>query len=479
MSRSAGSVGSDLPSLWKRRLTEEVQAAEGQVITCAHRVGDGLERLVARWAAEGRMTALRPRDVRDAEALTRAMDAAREAAGPTESGWYVAVLRSVEVPSLRSQLRPGDRLLLLIEAAQQAEEADDSGGALDPCLQGREVVDWAQERWQIELDRAAADAILQQSEGLLRGVEVRLAEMAVRQERTASGRGRGLTSGPQSATPGGSSPPEIALELLGVPRFRLIRSATASREYVELRWGYRGVLEVVSALAVAPEMQLPGRDLLERLWPKLDIDDARKRFYPAISHARRLFSECAPSNGTAIESDGGVYRLNPEWTWICDVVRLREAVARSRHVSDDLMQVEIRRDAAAPTDSDDDLGLQSVLETAWASYRGPFLETLRSAWVRDEREEQRRNYLVILRRLAAIRHVQPEAVGLEDVLRTILVADPVAEDAHVALMRLYAERGRADLVRRQYDRMCGVLMDDLGLQPMDRTVREVERLVAS
>ena len=83
---------------------------------------------------------------------------------------------------------------------------------------------------------------------------------------------------------------------------------------------------MVAALAVAPDMRLPRRELLDRLWPALDADDALKRFYPAVSHARRLFAACSSST-SAILASGGVYRLNPDWGWGCDVKRLRDALA--------------------------------------------------------------------------------------------------------------------------------------------------------
>ena len=500
MTGSAESACAGLPALWCRRLQEELYAAEEQVVVCAHRAGDGLERLAALWDSDGLVVTLRASDVDSVDALSGAVqpDGSVPASAASTPSWFVVVVEG-EIPApsgLRSVLRPGQRLLVLDRGRSEETGCvtDEMRGghpqdersvawpkALDPRLRVEELVDWASERWSLELPADEAMRLLAECAGELRWIEARLSAHSGKQ---------GGTSGDASSRPRNSVPrfvpdagtessvsPRIELELLGVPRIRWV-SVDGDGGLEELRWGYRGVLEVVAALAVAPDMRLPRRELLDRLWPALDADDALKRFYPAVSHARRFFAVCSSST-SAILASGGVYRLNPDWGWGCDVKRLRDAVRLSAGISDDLLQVEVGHEVEESSGPVSATSLRATLEAAWSSYRGDFLETLRSAWIRAEREEQRRNYLIALRRLAALRHSEPEAASLEDVLRTILVADPVAEDAHVALMRLYSRRGRADLVRRQYDRMCRVLMDDLGLQPMDRTVREVERLVAS
>jgi DNA-binding SARP family transcriptional activator len=45
-------------------------------------------------------------------------------------------------------------------------------------------------------------------------------------------------------------------------------------------------------------------------------------------------------------------------------------------------------------------------------------------------------------------------------------------------MRLYGQRGRRDLVRRQYDRLAGLLRQELGVEPLPETSDEYHRLMA-
>ena len=44
-------------------------------------------------------------------------------------------------------------------------------------------------------------------------------------------------------------------------------------------------------------------------------------------------------------------------------------------------------------------------------------------------------------------------------------------------MRLYAKQGRRDLVRRQYDQLCRILLEELGLAPMAETAKEYHELM--
>lgn len=60
----------------------------------------------------------------------------------------------------------------------------------------------------------------------------------------------------------------------------------------------------------------------------------------------------------------------------------------------------------------------------------------------------------------------------------MLVEDPLQERVHLAVMKLYAQQGRRDLVRRQYDRLCNLLLEELGVAPMPPTTREYHKLMA-
>jgi len=114
---------------------------------------------------------------------------------------------------------------------------------------------------------------------------------------------------------------------------------------------------------------------------------------------------------------------------------------------------------------------------AWSLYRGPFLQGHYEAWVTARREIYQKVYLEMLRELGDLYQRLERAEEAVDAYRSVLVEDPLQEKVHVCLMQLYASQGRRDMVRRQYDRLCTMLLDELGVEPLPQTTREYHRLM--
>ena len=153
----------------------------------------------------------------------------------------------------------------------------------------------------------------------------------------------------------------------------------------------------------------------------------------------------------------GVYRLNPSWSWSIDASRFEQL-------------------ASAGADRPPETRLAS-LEEAWRLYRGPLLEGISDPWTLEPRRRLEQRHRVVLWELAEHYTRLERLEEAEDCLRTLLAGDPLREDVHLRLMLLHARRGRTDLVRRQYERLCRLLANELGAQPLDETVRAVERLL--
>jgi len=98
--------------------------------------------------------------------------------------------------------------------------------------------------------------------------------------------------------------------------------------------------------------------------------------------------------------------------------------------------------------------------------------------VAARRETYQRQQLEMLRELGDLylRLERPDEAM--DAYRSILIEDPLQERVHVALMQVYAEQGRRDMVRRQYDRLCTLLLEELGVEPLPETTREYHRLMS-
>ena len=234
-----------------------------------------------------------------------------------------------------------------------------------------------------------------------------------------------------------------------------------------------------------------------------------------------------------MELVGGVYRLSEDWSWTIDCVEMEALVrlslgierhaprdenvpgdpddvdhdvdsedgheARSEDGDEDGHDVDLDGDgvpttleasvaeASSPNDSDMvgaggrsltvDLQKVETLEQAWRLYAGPFMRSHSARWASRRREHYERVYERMLRALASSYERLERWDDAEDAYRSLLVNDASQEDVHVRLMKLYARRGRLDLARRQWERLCKVLLEELGVPPMDTTLREYRRLL--
>jgi DNA-binding SARP family transcriptional activator len=120
-------------------------------------------------------------------------------------------------------------------------------------------------------------------------------------------------------------------------------------------------------------------------------------------------------------------------------------------------------------------GMPAAQEAALALYQGALLEGLNVAeasfdeWLRPERERFRESALEALAKLLT-HHTKRGAV--EAAVQTagrLLALDPLREDVHRALMRLYLRQGRRGAALRHYQVCVGVLERELGVEPEAET----------
>ncbi len=254
--------------------------------------------------------------------------------------------------------------------------------------------------------------------------------------------------------------PVYVLGLLGTPIARE-RDEEGERE---LDCRLRRSFQVLAFLAASPGLQAGREELIEAVWPNEGERTIERNFHPTLSHLRRALEggHRGKDRPAPLLFKNGVYRLNPEGTWEIDAIELsRLAEEGSERAARD------ETEAAA-----------DAWKRAWKLYRGPFLQGHYEAWVTARREEYQRLYLDLLRDLGDLYVRLGKNEDAMDAYRTVLVEDPLQERIHLAVMRLYAAQGRRDLVRRQYDNLCRLLLEELGVAPMPQTTRDYHRLMA-
>ena len=110
-----------------------------------------------------------------------------------------------------------------------------------------------------------------------------------------------------------------------------------------------------------------------------------------------------------------------------------------------------------------------ALEKAISVYDGDLLEGFYDDWALRERERVRAMYLDSLYRLMRYhesRGAIEESLGLA---HRLLAIDPLREDVHRQVMRLYLQTGQRALAVRQYNNCRDVLAAELNITPMEET----------
>ena len=120
-----------------------------------------------------------------------------------------------------------------------------------------------------------------------------------------------------------------------------------------------------------------------------------------------------------------------------------------------------------------DHAVAAALAEAGEAYGGVLLDGVPYAWVEAPREDTRRRAVDALARLAQLRQATGDLERALGALEQAVAADPVAEELYRRVMRLEADLGRPDAVRRTY-RLLARRLADLDVDPD----AETEQLVA-
>jgi predicted ATPase/DNA-binding SARP family transcriptional activator len=185
--------------------------------------------------------------------------------------------------------------------------------------------------------------------------------------------------------------------------------------------------------------------LTELLWPEADLETGRHNLRSVLYALRRLLEPHDTSPGTVLVADSTTVRLNPAAVTI-DVLEFRAALADAARA-----QSPERRAAS--------------LAAAVALYRGELLPDFFDPWVLTERQPLAEAYLAALHRLAIEREQAGDLEGALDVAQQAISADPLREEAHYDVMRLYAAAGQPQAVLRQYQELERVLREELEETP--------------
>ena len=202
------------------------------------------------------------------------------------------------------------------------------------------------------------------------------------------------------------------------------------------RWRQRRAASVVKMLALAPQHRLAREQLMEALWPDLPPVAAARNLRKAAYRARR-----AMDVADSVVLDGGMVHLLPGGEITTDVDaferRAREALAR---------------------------GDVDGCRAAASLFTGELLPDDRyAAWCGERRDQLRMTYLAVL--------------SGGQLWGRVLEVDPADERAHREIIRGHVQAGDRRAAIRQFDRMRGVLREELGVSPDPESIALYERVL--
>ncbi len=184
-------------------------------------------------------------------------------------------------------------------------------------------------------------------------------------------------------------------------------------------------------------------------WPDSSEPQARTN----LRHVLHMLRSVLPDAECFLEITPRTLRWRPDSPFRLDVATFEAALARA---------------------GDNE---EAALREAADAYTGDLLQGHYDEWIVDARERLRGRHLDALGRLASLladRGSTDEAIAYAE---RLVAADPLREDAHRLLMRLFDARGERPRALRAYHACCEVLERELGAEPSDETRGVYEGLI--
>ena len=242
---------------------------------------------------------------------------------------------------------------------------------------------------------------------------------------------------------------EARVRELGALRIGLLGGFSVSvghRKVDEGAWRLRKAASLVKLLALAPAHRLHRERVMDLLWPELGLRAASNNLRQALHVARKTLHPDPAMASSYLSVRGEQLLMCPHGQLWVDVDAFEEAADTARRSKD-----------------------PAAYRVAIELYSGELLpEDRYEEWAENRRGEIWQRFLSLVVELAGLY----EELGSEEELavavqafQRVLVEEPTNEEAHVALMRLYALSDRQGEALRQYVRLSEALSGGLGEEP--------------
>jgi predicted ATPase/DNA-binding SARP family transcriptional activator len=190
-------------------------------------------------------------------------------------------------------------------------------------------------------------------------------------------------------------------------------------------------------------------ELIEIFWQESELNNGRHSLRQALASLRRVLEPSALTAGKILMADRANVWLNAD-AFQTDVMEF-EAALKGAARSEDL--------------SERGAHLQKAVDL----YGGELLCNYHEDWIVYERQRLSGDYITALRELALLRGKTGSLRAALDCALRAVAADPLQEDSHYIVIRLYAAVGQVSAAQRQYSELERILQTELGDTPSART----------
>jgi predicted ATPase/DNA-binding SARP family transcriptional activator len=213
---------------------------------------------------------------------------------------------------------------------------------------------------------------------------------------------------------------------------------------------------IFAYLAFYGHQSHPRDALIELLWPEIDPDVGRNNLRVLLHRLREQLDEPGSPADTLLLTDRDTVRLRPT-LFSTDAAEFIAALEQAGAAPDPAERVRL-------------------LAEAMALYAGELLPGAFEPWVLTERQHLAEVYLGALHQLVEALEQSGDLERALPVARRAVATDPLREEAHYDLMRLYAAAGQPSATLRQYQELERLLREELGETPSAATRALAEEL---
>lgn len=253
--------------------------------------------------------------------------------------------------------------------------------------------------------------------------------------------------------------PLLKVFLLG--QFRLERRGEQGwQEDTAPGWQYRSIRALLAYLLTSPGRRRGRDQVMDALWPNLDIENAANRLNSTVHQLRQLLepdlARAANSRLLRVEPDILLLAGTSDiWLDVDDLIQLNARVYTTNNPSE----------------------AEQWLEEAAQLYGGEFLQGERSSeWVLAQREVYQRIWIGLLLELTDRRMARNELSSALDALYPVLAADSTNEATVCRLMLALTQLQRQDEALQVYQRLVTLLKAYHGADPLPETTRIFEAI---